>query len=272
MFYLSQVKLDFNSCTITNLQGLQSGRFITRSVPIKDFRSKYGVIITRCVLAQMSNDSTIPVYIVYEGQLKNPMVGGIFCEGTFKMIHADLFSHYGLKSSDYEVKSICEEFNSGASSIISNIGDLAIESIFPTDNSRLSLKELADKFNNLVDLRYSYENFSSQDDAEYFVSISTHNVMTRMDKSWYLMPCTIEFKNSVKTIGYCDVQPELEIAIPWKLLDAKLDSKLEKLRKNITCIRPLIVSPDNVDDVRVSEGLELSIVPSKELELLSTNE
>lgn len=266
---LSEPSLDFNICSVSNVEAYLAGRATIQIIPVETLHSIPGVVVGRCALALLRNGFVTPVFIMQDGLLrKSPIVGGIFYKGSFKYNTPEFFSTYGLNQNDYEVVRLCEEFNSGVSSINCNI-ELPIENTFVYDDRKIDHIELVDKTCSITDLRLSYEIIPSQDQVGFLSKISTHNVIACRDNSEYLMPCTIEFNSNVKTIGFCFVRLDLGIASLVHFMDNELGGKKEKLFKKITSIRPLIVSPVGKSDVVVKEGLRLKPTTQKEFNVLS---
>lgn len=264
--HLPSPSLDFNVCSVTNVQAYLAGRTSIRTIPFETLRPIPGVLFGRCVLALLRNGFVAPVYIIQDGQLrKPPMIGGIFYNGEFNYNTPEFFTACGLNQDDYEVVRICEEFNSTSTPFTTELG---IENTFSTNNHKLNWEELAVKIRSIIDLKYSHEVYTPTGQAEYAKIISTQNAIACRDNSGYLMPCTVEFKNNVKTICFCFVRLDLGLAIPLFFLDSRLIADNEKLLKKIINIRPLIVSPVGADDVVVSEGLKLRFISQQDFELI----
>ncbi len=263
---LSQPSLDFNICSVANKQAYLAGITSIWTIPVETLHPIPGVLFGRCVLALLKNGSVTPVYIIQDGQLKKPpMIVGIFYNGEIKYNTPEFFTDCGLNQDDYEVVRLCEEFNSTG---IPQTTDLNIEPTFPTNDDKISLEDVVDKIRSIVDLKFSFEVYSSPDQTEYLKVISTHNAIACRDNSGYIMPCTVEFKNNVKTICYCYVRLDLGLAVTTFFLEDNLKMDHKKLFKRIMNIRPLIVSPVGSDGVVVSEGLKLRFVSRQEYELI----
>lgn len=265
---LSEPSLDFNICSVSNVEAYLAGRSSIRIIPLKTLHPIPGVVVGRCVLVLLRNGFVTPVFIMQDGLLrKPPMIGGFFYKGSFKYNTPEFFSTYGLNQDDYEVVRLCEEFNSGDSSINCNL-ELPIENAFAYDDRKIDHIELIDKTCSITDLRLSYEMIPSQDQVCFLSKISTHNAIASRDNSEYLMPCTFEFNNNVKTIGFCFVRLDLGIASLVHFMDLKFSGKKEKLFKEVTAIKPLIVSPVGKSDVVVTEGLRLKPTTQEEFNVL----
>lgn len=263
MFNNKKLKIDFNSCNIANKESLQKGNLSSRTVPMDGFPFVSGSVITRSVLAKTSNGAIVLVYIAYDGETEDYKSMAIFYDGAFQRNCPKFYFDYGLNSSDYKVTHICKELNSGSTQFVAKLN---IETTFPTNDDKISSEELVDKIRGIADLKYSYEVYYSPDQTEYHKVISTHNAIACRDDSGYIMPCTVEFKNNVKTICYCYVLLDFGVAVTTFFLEDNLKMDDKKLFKRIINIRPLIVSPVGSDGVVVSEGLKLRFVSRQEYE------
>ncbi len=251
--------MDFNSITVGVMSKLLAGDMRVEKVSKFNYSASQDDMVIMHALAQFNNGVVTPVAAVTLGDSTEVSVGGIYCGCSFKNNSPEFFTEFGLDMIDFGIKRVCTEFNDGSNpstNITPDIEDMDCESI---RSLPITQEQFFNFFLGIVDLTYSYQLIPASKNEMSFSRISTHNVFASGGTSFYMMPCTVEFKTNVKTIGYFMVEMESGGAMPILFLGSEINAE-DCDQRSVRTIRPIIISPLSDGEVIVSEGTQLKLV------------